>query len=72
MENYEFKPVVDLERDGLHQVIPAQEMLYEQCPNNQTRLWDKSLLNEQHTSLKNLKVCLKKEQDLMMIIAVIK
>ena len=32
-------PVVDLERDGLHQTIPAQDMLHDQ-----TRLWYKFFL----------------------------
>ena len=29
MESFEFKPVVDLERDVLNQIIPAKDILYE-------------------------------------------
>ena len=34
------KPVVDLETNGLHQTIPAQDMLQELHPHNPTKLWD--------------------------------
>ena len=36
----EFKPVVDLDRDGLSQTIPAQDRLSEWHPYNQTKLHD--------------------------------
>ena len=34
-KNSEFKLVVDLEKDGLHLVIPTEDTLLDQCPNNQ-------------------------------------
>ena len=34
-ETQNWKP--DLERDGLHQAIPAQDIPYDKCPHNTTR-----------------------------------
>ena len=37
-ENFEFKPVVDLERDRFLLSIPFQNKLNEWCPHDQTKI----------------------------------